>query len=179
MSAERIFVSPGEVFFGQGDCYVETLLGSCVAIVFWHAEQGLGGLCHFLLPARQRQGRKENGQEDVELPLDGRYGEDALRQLLAEIKRHKTRVADYEVKVFGGSRTMDTVLLQKPVGQANAQFALDILKQHKIPIAAQDIEGDGYRYLRFDLNTGDVWVRRGRGTLKKEEAKRAESGGPG
>jgi chemotaxis protein CheD len=55
------------------------------------------------------------------------------------------------------------------VGQANVDFALDILQRQQIPITAQDIAGEGYRYLRFDLTNGDVWVRRGHGVMHEME----------
>jgi len=35
-----------------------------------------------------------------------------------------------------------------------------------IKIVAQDLAGEGYRYLRFELNTGDVWVRHGHAELQ-------------
>jgi len=153
---QRVFLNLGEVYFGQGDLHVETLLGSCVAITFWHPVQRLGGLCHFVLPTRPHA-----YAAGISSGLDGRYGEEALLQLLDEVRANGTRVTDYVVKVFGGGRILGIVSERTPVGQANAQFALDILRRQKIPICAQDIAGEGYRYLRFDLNNGDVWVRHG------------------
>ena len=28
-------------------------------------------------------------------------------------------------------------------------------------VVAQDLAGNGYRYVRFDLRTGDIWLRHG------------------
>jgi len=161
--SERIFINPGGIYFGRGDLNIETLLGSCVAIVFWHPQQRLGGLCHFVLPARVRASLA--GQP----PLDGRYGEEAVRQILSDIKRHGTDVRDYTVKVFGGGRVLDLPESDERVGQINARFALEILKRQNIEVKARDIAGEGYRYLRFDLSTGDVWVRRGHGVMKETQ----------
>lgn len=155
---QRIFVNPGGSYFGSGDYHVETLLGSCVAIVFWHPARHIGGLCHFLLPARSR--RTDDGDA-----LDGRYGEEALLQMLNQIKTIDTNLNDYVVKVFGGGRMLNLSQASARVGAVNARFALEALGKYGVPITSQDITGDGYRYLRFDLLTGDVWVRRGRAMM--------------
>ncbi|SMC18120.1 chemotaxis protein CheD [Andreprevotia lacus DSM 23236] len=154
--SRRIFVNPGEIYFGSGDVHVETLLGSCVAITFWHPVRRLGGLCHFLLPSRLHTPGKA-------MTRDGRYGEEAVQHLLDEVKLHGTRIEDYAVKVFGGGRVFDTEPQKASIGETNALFAISRLQQLRIPVAVQDITGYGYRYLRFDLGSGDVWIRRGRG----------------
>lgn len=151
---ERIFVNPGGSYFGKGHCHVETLLGSCVAIIFWHPGMKIGGLCHYLLPARTRKKAHAGG-------LDGRYGEEALLQMLNQIQDIGTNLEDYVVKVFGGARMLNLPQASTRVGDANVRFALDILKKYGVAITSQDLTGEGYRYLRFDLLTGDVWVRRG------------------
>lgn len=166
--SRRVFVNLGEVYFGQGDLQVETLLGSCVAITFWHPVRRLGGLCHFLLPARRRSSLAASGVRKSG-ELDGRYGEEALSRLLQEVQRHDTKVADYVVKVFGGGSVLGLPPTKMRVGQANAEFAVEILRRQKIPISAQDIAGEGYRYLRFDLNSGDVWVRHGHSMIQDME----------
>jgi chemotaxis protein CheD len=106
------------------------------------------------LPTRRHLPRINEG-------LDCRYGEEALLQLLQEVRHRDTSVADYQVKVFGGGSILGLGASGIPVGQANADFALDILRRQHIQVSAQDIAGVGYRYLRFDLNNGDVWVRHG------------------
>lgn len=175
--SERVFVNLGEVYFGQGDLQVETLLGSCVAITFWHPVRRLGGLCHFLLPAR-RLHREQSAQGEHAEP-DGRYGDEALVRLLNEVRKHDTQLADYRVKVFGGGNVLGLPASKIRVGQANADFALEMLQRQQIPITAQDIAGDGYRYLRFDLNSGDVWVRRGHGVVHDlEKVPAGRSGAP-
>jgi len=156
--SQRIFLNLGEIYFGQGDLQVETLLGSCVAITLWHAVRRLGGMCHFVLPAR--------GRAAVDDVLDGRYGEEALLRLLQEVRQHDTLTVDYTVKVFGGASVLGLPASENRIGQANADFVLEMLRRLRIKITVQDLAGEGYRYLRFDLNTGDVWVRHGHAELQ-------------
>jgi chemotaxis protein CheD len=159
---QRIFVNPGGSYFGSGEAYIETLLGSCVAIIVWHPEKKIGGLCHYLLPGRTRQSARATA-------LDGRYGDEALMQMLNQIQRTGTNLKDYVVKVFGGGRILDLPAASIRVGDENVRFALEILKAQGVIVTSQDITGDGYRYIRFDLFTGDVWVRRGHAHLDEEE----------
>lgn len=160
---KRVFVNLGEIYFGQGDVRIETLLGSCVAITIWHPERRLGGLCHFLLPERLNQ---TAARKSADKP-DGRYGDEALSGLLEHVRQYDAGIADYTVKVFGGGSVLDLPLEKNRVGQANADFALAILRRQNINVAVSDIAGEGYRYLRFDLASGDVWVRRGQGVAQQ------------
>ncbi|MGI9213007.1 MAG: chemotaxis protein CheD, partial [Methylococcaceae bacterium] len=60
----EIFLQPGEYYFSDRDTRIRTVLGSCVAITFWHPGILVGGMCHFMLPTRMRN------RESTE--LDGR-----------------------------------------------------------------------------------------------------------
>ena len=48
----EIFLNPGEYAFGTELDRIRTILGSCVAVTFWHPGLRLGAMCHYLLPAR-------------------------------------------------------------------------------------------------------------------------------
>ena len=61
LGGNEIFLQPGEFYFGDAATRIRTLLGSCVAITLWHPARMIGGMCHYMLPNRQ----KHHG------PLDG------------------------------------------------------------------------------------------------------------
>ena len=88
----EIFLQPGELWFGDEQTRIRTVLGSCVATVLWHPQRRIGGMCHFMLPERPRP--RTAGQ-----PLDGRYGDEAMELLLREIRRAGTVPADYQAKL--------------------------------------------------------------------------------
>ena len=52
---EALSLMPGELWSGRGAASVRTLLGSCVALTLWHPRLRVGGMCHYLLPRRQRK----------------------------------------------------------------------------------------------------------------------------
>lgn len=153
-----IFLNPGEVFFGDRTVRLRTVLGSCVAITAWHRELLVGGMCHYMLPARGR-GKIDN--------LDGRYADEAVLLLLKEALRHRTNPYDYEVKLFGGGNMFSKSHSAKG-GNANSLLNIagrnviagqELLQRHGFSAAAEHLGGEGHRNIIFDIASGDVWVR--------------------
>jgi chemotaxis protein CheD len=148
-SSNEVFLNPGEWFFGSGAIRLRTVLGSCVALVFWHPRHLLGGMCHYLLP--QRAVVKSRA-------LDGRYGNEALELLLDRIHASKARPAEFRISVFGGGNMFPG--LMRPdnhyVGQRNVEQARHLLNLHQLHCHNFHVEGVGYRTVVFDLANGDI-----------------------
>lgn len=155
---DRLFLRPGEFYFGA-NALVETLLGPCVAITLWFPATLKGGICHFMLPDRYRYLPAHAHARD----LDGRYGREAWLWLVQQSRVHGLALADAELKLFGGSR----VLLSKDapesqdIGSQNVAMARECIADAGLFVSSCDVGGEGHRVLRFDLQTGEVWVRRG------------------
>jgi chemotaxis protein CheD len=49
-----IFLRPGDCYFGGQNTSIRTVLGSCVSMTFWHPQLRVGGMCHYMLPKRNR-----------------------------------------------------------------------------------------------------------------------------
>ncbi|MGC6370930.1 chemotaxis protein CheD [Pseudomonas sp. K2I15] len=145
----EIFLNPGEWFFGSGSIRIRTVLGSCVALVFWHPRRLLGGMCHYLLPQRA-----------VTNPgaLDGRYGNEALELLLGRIHASKARPAEFRISVFGGGNMFPGLVRSDShyVGQRNVEQARHLLDLHQLHCHNFHVEGVGYRTVVFDLGNGDI-----------------------
>lgn len=149
-----MFLNPGELYFGSGDVRVETLLGPCVAIVLWFPGVAKGGMCHFQLPGLDAPASSKT---------DGRYGVDAWRWLTQQVSQHGLALALAQIKLFGGARSINRSGLTHALDVAaqNVAFVEALLAAQSLPVLARDLGGEGYRYVRFELMTGDVWVRRG------------------
>ncbi len=150
--AVDLFIHPGEYQFADRQFCIRTTLGSCVAITLWHPQQRVGGMCHCMLPRRRRL----PGQ-----PLSGRYVDEALELLLIEARKLRTRPEQYEVKIFGGgnmfaSRSRDG----GNVATRNIVAVREVIAGHRLRIKSENVGGDGYRNVVFDIARGDVWVRR-------------------
>jgi chemotaxis protein CheD len=155
-----VFLQPGEWYFGDDTTRIRTTLGSCVAIVLWHPQRKLGGMCHYMLPSR-------GGQRDE--PLSGRYGDEAMQLLLNEVQKVRTQVDEYELKLFGGANMFSAETRRKDdVPARNVAFARELIRRHSLRVKAECLGGSGYRQLIFDIGSGDVWMRRGDRVDSKE-----------
>jgi len=150
-----IFLQPGELFVGDQNYQIRTILGSCVSITLWHAQLRMGGMSHFLLP------RRGGAQSQAAPELDGHYGDEALQLMLDELQRYGVRAQDCEAKIFGGGnmfpgheRAGSTL-----VGQRNGEAARELLLARGIPLLSESLFGNGHRQIIFDVSNGDVWSR--------------------
>ncbi|MCY1374176.1 Chemoreceptor glutamine deamidase CheD [compost metagenome] len=154
MSSKR-FLNPGDLYFGKGEMVVETLLGPCVAIVLWFPEARTGGICHFQLPGARQV--PEHSRD-----LDGRYGSEAWVWLKQQARAHALRLPQAEVKLFGGARSLSGDARQRSdIGGQNIAFVEGLMDSSGVRVVGRDLGGEGCRYIRFDLASGEVWVRRG------------------
>lgn len=148
-----IFLQPGEVYFGDVDTRIRTLLGSCVAVTWWHPGRKIGAMCHYLLPDRPRS------QKKPEQALDGRYAEEAFDIVLRYMSKESTFPEEYEVKMFGGGNMLAPSKQANSVGERNIEFGKSWLAEHGFRVSREHLAGDGHRNIVFDLETGDVWVK--------------------
>lgn len=149
----EVFLQPGELCFGDRRTRIRTLLGSCVALVFWHPQRLIGGMCHYLLPSR-RFGRPGN--------LDGCYGDEAIALLLSEIRAAGARPEEFDIRLFGGGAMFPGLYRGRAgaaVGRKNVEAARQIIGGYRLAFTAEHVEGNGYRNLVFDIRTGQVALR--------------------
>jgi chemotaxis protein CheD len=154
LSAIEIFLQPGEVMFAGEDTWLVTLLGSCVAITLWHPLKRLGGMCHIVLP-QAYEGKNVQG--------DGRYAQEAVRMLQAAVCNAGLKATELEIKLFGGGSMFSD---QRPAGNTvnaipsrNIAMAKQLIEQAGWSLVAQHTGGRGHRQVKFDISTGEVWLR--------------------
>lgn len=169
----EIFLQQGEVYFGDRNTRIRTLLGSCVAITMWHPQLLVGGMCHFMLPSRHMTGPKLHCRIrsiPISFPsrracdpsaLDGKYGDEALELMFSEIQRNGTRASEYQIKMFGGGNMFPAALQKRDrhVGLKNIEAVSHLLARHGLSVSAEHLGGFGHRNLIFDIATGHVWMR--------------------
>lgn len=151
----EIFLQPGELWFGDANTRIRTLLGSCVAITLWHPRRRIGGMCHYMLPDRIR---------GTGVALDGRYGDEALDLLTNEIKAAHGYPHEYEAKLFGGGHmfmhAVDTSKNRRDqVPDRNVAAGRALVQRHGFMVKAEQMGGGGHRQVIFDIWSGHVWVK--------------------
>lgn len=150
-----IYLRPGELYFGEGDIAIHTVLGSCVSIAVWHPQWRMGGMCHYMLPAA---GSPPAGSRD------GRYGDQAMELLVEQMTRRGTRPRDYQAKLFGaGNMFPELSPPSRPgVHYKNAISARHLAQRHGLNVVAEDLGGAFHRRVVFEVANGHAWVRRAR-----------------
>jgi chemotaxis protein CheD len=143
---------PGQLHFGRVAASLRTLLGSCVAITLWHPEKRIGGMCHFLLPSRTRT----PGQ-----PADGRFGDEALELMVAQLQRLGTRSQDYVAHLYGGADTMpDSARTKLNIGERNIEQGWSLIDRYGFQLDGVDVGDNVPRTVMLDCACGQVTIKR-------------------
>lgn len=150
-TAREIHLNPGDLWFGEGAVRLRTVLGSCISVTLWHPLRRIGGMCHFMLPGRVR---------GKEVPLSGKYADEAFLIFDREMECAKTRPGEYQAKVFGGGNMFPNtnIRTQGDVGLRNLEVARQLLARRGIEVVVQHVGGAGHRRLIFDIWSGDAWL---------------------
>lgn len=130
---------PGDVALGERGDRLETLLGSCVAIVLTDPRRTLGAMCHIVhsKPATSAD-RNSTAHADA-----------ALVQLYALLRARGIEPRLCEAYVVGGGNMFPALFEQGHVGEANAQWALTALEEDGVRVLSHDLGGNHYRRLSW------------------------------
>jgi len=154
-AGQNLVLMPGQMHLGQQVASLRTLLGSCVAITLWHPTRRIGGMCHFLLPQRQRR----NGE-----PPDGRYGDEAVAEMVKLLTALGTQPQEYVAHLYGGADTMSGVSAARfNIGERNIEQGWSLIDRYGFQLDGVDVGEDIPRTVALTLATGVVTMRRGTG----------------
>ncbi len=157
---QALVLMPGQMYFGGRASALRTLLGSCVAITLWHPARKIGGMCHFLLPKRERR---------AGAPLDGRYGDESVEAMMTMLRLTDTDPADYHAHLYGGADTMpEGGTLRFNVGERNIEQGWSLIDHFGFQLQGVDVGEDIPRTVNLTLATGQVDMRRGTGRAPSE-----------
>lgn len=113
----------------------KTLLGSCVAIMFYDKEKKIKGMNHFLLPATA------NSNEDMKYGL---YSVEAMLNEMYKLGCSKTNMA---AKISGGADIMNIGSLSKSIGHRNVEFAHTFCQSEGFRILSDHTRGNEGRVI--------------------------------
>jgi chemotaxis protein CheD len=136
-----ITLHPGDVALGLRGDRLETLLGSCVAIVLTDPRRTLGVMCHIVhsKPAAEAQ------------CTSSAYGDVALQTMVRLLQSHGIAASLCEAYVYGGGNMFPKIMPGSNVGQDNATWALDALAERGIRVLSSDVGGAVYRRLSWTV----------------------------
>lgn len=152
-NGQRLHLLAGQFYFGKDPSSVYTLLGSCVAITLWHPQRRIGGMCHYLLPSRNRgagEGR------------DARFGKEAVAMMVEAVHRHGARPDEFVAHLYGGADTLpDQAGVKFNVGERNIEQGWALIEEHGFQLQEVDVGDHVPRRVELSLADGHVCMRRG------------------
>ena len=132
---------------------ISTVLGSCVSVVLYDKENGVGGINHYMLAL-------DSGEDPDIHPLPGKFGVYAIDLLMHDIEKKGGLRTNLEAKVFGGGNIFNMAAGKgTQVGDANSRFAYNYLEKLNIPIIKSDTGGPLPRKIFFDNRTCKVYMK--------------------
>ena len=140
------FLHPSQLVVSEQPLWVNTVLGSCVAVCIYDPTLNKGGINHFMLPLWNGDG--------LESP---RYGNIAISRLIEDLLGSGSKKENLIAKVFGGGNVLGQSNSFFRVGERNVAIALRLLQENQIAVTASSTGGDRGRKIRFNTSTGEVW----------------------
>jgi len=131
---------PGDVAAGVRGDRLETLLGSCVAVILTDPRRTVGAMCHIV-----HSGSAAGGGDST------LHAEPAMEAMFGLLHRYGINPLMCEAYVFGGGNMFPKLVKQSHVGEINAAWALDVLADLDIRVVAQDVGGNTYRRLGWTI----------------------------
>ncbi len=169
----EVFLHSGEYFFGDNQCRIRTILGSCVSITFWHPKKLIGAMCHVVLPTRNHLSMKKKGDFNHHIDLDPKYADEAFALIVNQMNNEKTTPKEYQVKMFGGGNMLSNLIKQNRVndiGLKNIRYVEELLDIYGFNCKVKNIGGEQHRYIVFDIWSGHVWMKRNREIHEKNKS---------
>ena len=113
----------------------KTLLGSCVAIMFYDKVTRVKGMNHFLLP-------KTNNTND-----DMKYGLYSVEAMLNEMYKLGCSKGNMIAKISGGADIMQINMSSQSIGFRNVEFAKDFCKSEGFKLVGEHTRGEHGRLI--------------------------------
>ncbi len=132
---------PGDVACADRGDRLETLLGSCVAIVLTDPRRTIGAMCHIVHASRPVAG----------MPHTTAYADKALDTLYAQLRARGINPLLCEAWVYGGGNMFPDQFTTSHVGEQNANWALEALAHDGVRVLFHDLGGSAYRRLGWTV----------------------------
>jgi len=129
------------VALGQHGDRLETLLGSCVAIVITDPRRTVGVMCHIVHSRPAPSGTRATGA----------YADVALATMVDLLRQRGITARLCEAYVYGGGNMFPELEQGTSVGDGNADWALGALASLGIRVLAVDLGGATYRRLSWTI----------------------------
>lgn len=144
-----IVLHPGDVACGDRGDRLETLLGSCVAIVLTDPRRTVGVMCHIV------HARPPAVARDA---ASAAYAPQALWMMQRLLLERGITPQLCEAWVYGGGNMFPQMANAPDVGERNTAWALRTLAEQGVRVLRHDTGGHAYRRLAWTIGPGEPEV---------------------
>jgi chemotaxis protein CheD len=132
---------PGDVVLGIRGERLQTLLGSCVAVVLTDPRRTLGVMCHIVhtRPALHREG------------ASAAYADVALQTMVKLLRARGIDASKCQAYVYGGGHMFPHLVPGASVGDKNVHWVRHALSEMGVRVLRVDTGGAVYRQLRWTV----------------------------
>jgi chemotaxis protein CheD len=132
---------PGDVACAERGETMETLLGSCVAVILTDPRRTVGAMCHIV-----------HSKPPVSASTRSTaYGDMALMAMEELLLERGITPRLCHAYVYGGGNMFPSLVTQSHVGDANVQWTLNALHERGIRVLEHELGGRVYRRLRWTV----------------------------
>jgi chemotaxis protein CheD len=142
VAAAATVLHPGDVACVTRGTRLETLLGSCVAVVLTDPRRTVGAMCH-IVHAKPPMSCS-NGKP-------GAHADGALAAMYQQLRRRGIEPRLCEAFVYGGGNMFPGLFTRHHVGDDNVRWVLQALAADGIPVLVHDHGGNTYRRLAWTV----------------------------
>jgi chemotaxis protein CheD len=148
---------PGDVACGERGDRLETLLGSCVAVVLTDPRRSVGAMCHIVhaRPASRPSGHPAWTGDGVPTQPCAQpataHADAALAALYALLRQRGITPGLCEAYVYGGGNMFPDLIQAGHVGDDNVRWVLDALADDGVRVLHADVGGHSYRRLAWTV----------------------------
>jgi chemotaxis protein CheD len=144
-AARTLVLHPGDVVCADRGERLETLLGSCVAVLMTDPRRTLGAMCHIV----------HCGASPSAASSPSAQGAGALRQMFALLRARGIEPRLCEAWLMGGGNMFPGLYGGPHVGDANSHWVLAALADAGVCVLWQDVGGNTYRRVGWTVGEGE------------------------
>lgn len=118
-------------------------LGSCIGVAIYSEATKWCGLAHVMLPDSKKSLQSANRMK---------FADTCLLDMYEKLLPYGGESGQFYAKIAGGAQMFSYQTENKllNIGEQNRQAVYNFLREHKIPIVAEDVGKDFGRTIRFD-----------------------------
>ena len=159
-----VTIFQGEYCISDTPKIIRTVVGSCVAVIFFSEKQPFGAMIHGMLPTFHK---------DSSLP-ETMFVDVLMKIILDEIALRELKKHDLRIGLIGGANLLANPNVQRgfTVGRQNSDKAIECLQKAGLKIHYTDTGDNHGRKIFFNTKNGEITVYKINASM--ETGKRAQ-----